>query len=142
MDAIENTVRLARLDAAFDRAYQGGSILGVDKLVGKGTGLGLATVHGIVKQAGGSVAVYSEVAMGTSFKVYFPRASAAEMVVEALPASRPHARAETVLVVEDAEGLRQLTGRLLERLGYTVLLAANADEGFSCSSGMPPSTCS
>ena len=99
------------------------------KELGKGTGLGLATVHGIVTRSGGSVSVYSEVGRGTSFKVYFPRADAAEMVVEAPPpVSRPRAGAETVLVVEDAEGLRALAKRLLERQGYTVLLAANADE--------------
>jgi PAS domain S-box-containing protein len=99
------------------------------KEVGKGTGLGLATVHGIVMRSGGSVNVYSEVGKGTSFKVYLPRADAAEMVVDARPpVARPHGGAETVLVVEDAEGLRGLTKRLLERQGYTVLLAANADE--------------
>jgi PAS domain S-box-containing protein len=99
------------------------------KEVGKGTGLGLATVHGIVMRSGGSINVYSEVGKGTSFKVYFPRADAAEMVVEVPPpVARPHAGAETVLVVEDAEGLRELTKRLLERQGYTVLVAANAAE--------------
>ena len=99
------------------------------KEVGKGTGLGLATVHGIVTRSGGSVNVYSEVGRGTSFKVYFPRADAAEMVVDAPPpVARPRAGAETVLVVEDAEGLRELARRLLERQGYTVLVAANADE--------------
>jgi signal transduction histidine kinase/CheY-like chemotaxis protein len=96
---------------------------------GKGTGLGLATVHGIVMRSGGSVNVYSEVGRGTSFKVYFPRADAAEMVVEAPPrVSRPRSGAQTVLVVEDAEGLRALARRLLQRQGYTVLVAANAEE--------------
>ena len=71
---------------------------------GKGTGLGLATVHGIVARSGGSVNVYSEVGRGTSFKVYFPRADAAEMVVDAPPpVARPRAGGETVLVVEDAD---------------------------------------
>jgi two-component system, cell cycle sensor histidine kinase and response regulator CckA len=96
---------------------------------GKGTGLGLATVHGIVARSGGSVNVHSEMGKGTSFKVYFPRANAAEMVVEAAPPPvRMHPGSETVLLVEDAEGLRELTKRLLERLGYTVLVAGNADE--------------
>jgi two-component system cell cycle sensor histidine kinase/response regulator CckA len=96
---------------------------------GKGTGLGLATVHGIVTRSGGSVNVYSEMGKGTSFKVYFPRATDADMVVEVPPlAVRPHSGAETVLLVEDAEGLRELTKRLLERQGYAVLVAANADE--------------
>jgi len=97
---------------------------------GKGTGLGLATVHGIVARSGGSVDVYSKVGWGTSFRVYLPRAEAAETAVEAArpPAARRRAGSETVLVVEDAEGLRELTRRLLRREGYTVLVAANADE--------------
>ena len=99
------------------------------KEVGKGTGLGLATVHGIVKQSGGSVNVYSEVDRGTSFKVYFPRAGAAEIVVAAPPpVPGPLSGAQTVLVVEDADALRELTRRLLQRQGYTVLVAANAEE--------------
>jgi two-component system, cell cycle sensor histidine kinase and response regulator CckA len=99
------------------------------KEVGKGTGLGLATVHGIVSRSGGSVAVSSELGKGTAFKVYFPRADAAEMVGDAPPpAPRPRAGAETVLVVEDAEGLRLLATRMLQKQGYTVLVAANAEE--------------
>jgi PAS domain S-box-containing protein len=99
------------------------------KAPGKGTGLGLATVHGIVARIGGSVTVTSEVGKGTSFMVYFPQADAAEMVVEApAPVARPRAGTHTVLVVEDEAALRELTRRLLERQGYTVLLAANADE--------------
>ena len=99
------------------------------KEVGKGTGLGLATVHGIVMGSGGSVHVYSEVGRGTSVKVHFPSATAAEAVIEAPPpVSPPHVGPHTILVVEDADGLRELTKRLLERQGYTVLLAANADD--------------
>ena len=99
------------------------------KEVGKGTGLGLASVHGIVERSGGSVDVDSEVGRGTSFKVYFPRAGTAETFVNAAPpVSRPRVGAQTVLLVEDAEELRQLTTRLLERQGYTVLVAANAME--------------
>ena len=99
------------------------------KGVGKGTGLGLATVHGIVTQCDGSISVHSEVGRGTSFKVYFPRADAAEMVAEAPPlVGRPRAGAQTVLVVEDEEELRELTRRLLQRHGYTVLVAGSADE--------------
>ncbi len=99
------------------------------KALDKGTGLGLATVHGIVMRSGGSVTVDSEVGRGTSFKVYFPRADAAGVVVSAPPpVARPRAEAQTVLVVEDAEGLRELARRLLQRQGYTVLVAANADD--------------
>jgi two-component system cell cycle sensor histidine kinase/response regulator CckA len=99
------------------------------KDVGKGTGLGMATVYGIVTRSGGSVGVYSEIGKGTSFKVYFPRTDAAEMIVDApAPQPRPHAGTQTVLVVEDEEGLRELARRLLKKQGYTVLVAANADE--------------
>jgi CheY-like chemotaxis protein len=96
---------------------------------GKGTGLGMATVYGIVARSGGTVDVHSEVSKGTAFNVYFPRADATAMVVEAPPAvNRRHAGGQTVLLVEDAEGVRELTTRLLQRLGYTVLVAANAEE--------------
>ena len=99
------------------------------KEVGKGTGLGMATVYGIVTASGGSVGVYSEVGKGTSFKVYFPPAQAAEGVAVAPPpVNRRRAEGQTVLLVEDADGVRELTRRLLQRLGYTVLVAANADE--------------
>jgi PAS domain S-box-containing protein len=99
------------------------------KELGKGTGLGLATVHGIVARSGGSVAVKSELGMGTSIKVYFPRADGTEIVVAVPPpVTRPHPTVQTVLVVEDAAGLRDLVRRLLQRQGYTVLTAANAEE--------------
>jgi CheY-like chemotaxis protein len=97
------------------------------KAAGKGTGLGMATVYGIATRSGGSVGVYSEVGKGTAFKVYFPRADGAEMVVDApAPVARPRTGTQTVLVVEDEKGLRELAKRLLERLGYTVLVAADA----------------
>jgi two-component system cell cycle sensor histidine kinase/response regulator CckA len=100
------------------------------KEIGKGTGLGLATVHGIVTRCGGSVGVYSEVGRGTTFKVYFPAADVTKLSPETVPPLARHRRAggETILVVEDAEDLRVLTMRLLQRQGYTVLLAADADE--------------
>jgi CheY-like chemotaxis protein len=99
------------------------------KEIGRGTGLGLATVHAIVTRSGGSVTVDTEVGKGTSFKVYFPRADVPETVAEAPSVlARPHTGKETVLVVEDAVGLPQLTRRLLQRQGYTVLVAGNADE--------------
>jgi len=99
------------------------------KDVGKGTGLGLATVHGIVTRSGGSVGVYSEVGTGASFKVYFPRADAEAIAARApAAAAREHAGGETILVVEDADSLREATRRLLQRQGYAVLVAANADE--------------
>jgi two-component system, cell cycle sensor histidine kinase and response regulator CckA len=95
---------------------------------GKGTGLGLASVYGIVTRAGGTVNVYSEAGKGTSFKVYFPRADATGLVEAApLPVAHLPAGTQTVLVVEDEDGLRALTKRMLERLGYIVLVAATAD---------------
>jgi nitrogen-specific signal transduction histidine kinase/FixJ family two-component response regulator len=99
------------------------------KELGRGTGLGLATVHGIVLRSAGTINVYSEVGSGTSFKVYLPRAEAAGLVVEAPPpAIGSHAGTQTVLIVEDEDAIRDLAKRLLEARGYTVLVAANADE--------------
>jgi CheY-like chemotaxis protein len=98
------------------------------KAMGKGTGLGLATVHSIVARYGGSVEVSSEVGQGSSFRVYFPRAAAAEMIAAASPVPRPRGGTQTVLVVEDESALREVTRRMLVRLGYTVLVAANADQ--------------
>lgn len=96
------------------------------KSMGKGTGLGLATVYGIVKQSGGYIWVYSELGMGTNFKVYLP--ASVEIADSAVPAYARHAPAkgsETVLLVEDQESLRELIQTMLEREGYKVLVAKN-----------------
>ena len=99
------------------------------KEVGKGTGLGLATVHGIVSRSGGHVGVYSEIGRGTSFKVYFPRTDTAEGVADTpVPVARRRSDGATILVVEDADGLRALIGKMLRRLRYTVLAAASGEE--------------
>jgi PAS domain S-box-containing protein len=95
----------------------------------RGTGLGLATVHGIVSQSGGSVACHSELGHGSRFEVCFPRAEVTEGSAERRAwIATSLAGTELVLVVEDAEGLLTVTKRLLTRLGYTVLVAGNADE--------------
>jgi CheY-like chemotaxis protein len=96
------------------------------KPIGKGTGLGLATVYGIVKQNHGNVWVYSEPGRGATFKIYFPalsREAARESPVAATPATP--VGTETVLVVEDDARLRLLVRKSLERFGYTVLPTGN-----------------
>ena len=96
-----------------------------------GTGLGLATVHGIVTQNRGNIDVDSVLGQGTTFRVYLPRETKVPQVAEVpAPVRRAHAGGETVVVVEDAEGLRSLITILLQRLGYKVLGAANAEQAF------------
>src|SRR5216117_1339710 len=99
------------------------------KQEGKGTGLGLATVYGIVKQSGGHVEVDSEPDKGTTFRIYLPRLDAAAITVDRNP--RPTAAAggsETILLVEDEEGVRELARDILRASGYTVLEARNGPE--------------
>ena len=95
------------------------------KELGKGTGLGLATVYGIVKQSAGYVWVYSEVGKGTTFRVYLPRV-AAKILAQPVPVNQPVAGgSETVLVVEDESALREMTSNYLEGKGYKVLEAGD-----------------
>ena len=96
------------------------------KALGKGTGLGLATVYGVVKQSGGYISVYSDLGRGTSFKIYLPRAE--RSVPPAVSVSGGTGRqqgSETILLVEDADPLRELAGEILREAGYTLLQAAN-----------------
>jgi CheY-like chemotaxis protein len=95
------------------------------KAIGQGTGLGLSTVYGIVKQSDGYVWAYSEPGRGASFKVYLPAVSE-EVAAAPAPAPRPAAvgGGESVLLVEDDEGVRRMTRRALEEGGYHVLEAA------------------
>ena len=96
------------------------------KAFGEGTGLGLATVHGIVNQSGGTIWVYSEPGKGSTFKIYLPRV--AETTGEAAPADPTDATprgSETILLVEDQGDVRDFARDVLETQGYTVLLAAD-----------------
>jgi len=105
---------------------------------GKGTGLGLATVYGIVRQSGGTVNVYSEPGHGTTFKVYLPRVEAeVETEARADLVAPPGGGKETILIVEDAEALRLLVRELLEGAGYTVLDAEAPDKALSLLQSTP-----
>ena len=96
---------------------------------GKGTGLGLATVYGIVKQSGGYIWVYSEPGEGTVFKIYMPRLDAAAVIEEnVVSVDRLPSGTETVLLVEDEARVRELLRGALERRGYRVLAAGSGED--------------
>jgi PAS domain S-box-containing protein len=102
------------------------------KRLGKGTGLGLATVYGIVKQSGGNIEVYSELGVGTTFKIYLPRVveEIAVVKIRAVP-SEIIGGAETILLVEDEEIVRDLSKQILKECGYTVLEAIDGAQALS-----------
>ena len=96
---------------------------------GKGTGLGLATAFGIVKQSNGYITVYSELGIGTTFRIYLPKHELdREAATDSHVPTPPPRGSETVLVVEDEESVRQMTCRILRSNGYTVLEAQNGRE--------------
>ena len=95
---------------------------------GKGTGLGLATAHGIVEQLGGHIFVYSEPGRGTSFKIYLPRVEEELTGPSRAAAEGPNAGTETLLVVEDDGAVRRSVERILEGAGYTVLTAKDGQD--------------
>jgi PAS domain S-box-containing protein len=102
------------------------------KGLGKGTGLGLATVFGIVKQSDGDIQVSSRPGEGTSFEIYLPQVDEAAAVADIAPAHATSVRgAETILLVEDEDTVRALAQRILRRYGYTVLQAADANEALA-----------
>jgi len=96
---------------------------------GRGTGLGLSTVYGIVKQSGGNIWVYSEPGIGTTFKIYLPGVDEKEDVLQQKKEDIPLSRGtETILLAEDEPSLRDLASRILRDLGYDLLIAANGEE--------------
>lgn len=99
------------------------------KRIGKGTGLGLATVYGIVEQSGGKIEVSSEQGKGTSFKVYFPQVDAVSNIDESLENEISHIDgSKSVLLVEDDNNVRNLAKKLLERIGCVVKIASSGVE--------------
>ena len=102
------------------------------KGVGQGTGLGLSTCYGIIKQSGGHIGVYSEVARGATFKIYLPQVEQQTKIpIQRLDSLNLPRGTETILLVEDDPALRAMAATLLRRLGYTVLAAANGIEALN-----------
>jgi CheY-like chemotaxis protein len=108
------------------------------KEVGTGTGLGLATVYGIVKQSGGYIWAYSEPGHGATFKFYLPRVHApVDETKKAEPTKAPLRGTETILLAEDDEPLRRLAQELLVKLGYRVLEAADPTAALALARSYP-----
>jgi PAS domain S-box-containing protein len=101
------------------------------KSVGQGTGLGLSTSYGIIKQSGDHISVYSEFARGTTFKIYLPQVEEQTKAPLRLDSPDLPRGTETILLVEDDPALREMASSLLVRLGYTVLSAANGIEALN-----------
>jgi CheY-like chemotaxis protein len=112
----------ATLDRVFEPFF-------TTKEMGKGTGLGLATVYGIVRQHGGFVHVYSELGTGSTFRTYFPVSTRVDSMPDPAEEHRPaRGGSETVLVAEDHDGLRQIACETLTNLGYRVVLASDGEQ--------------
>jgi PAS domain S-box-containing protein len=108
------------------------------KEVGKGTGLGLATVYGVVRQSDGHVWVYSELGHGTTFKIYLPRTGqTGRAQKQSTGLFRPERSAETILLVEDADAVRELSRTLLADNGYTVLEAEHPEKAIEIARNYP-----
>jgi two-component system, cell cycle sensor histidine kinase and response regulator CckA len=107
------------------------------KMPGQGTGLGLSTVYGIVKQSDGYLWVYSEPGKGATFKIYFPQSDPdSEKTEKAVPAAESQGGSETILVVEDDASLRKLTTSVLGSMGYKVLEASDAESALTLASDL------
>jgi len=98
------------------------------KEAGKGTGLGLAMVYGIVKQHDGYIACYSEPGQGTTFKIYFPAVISEEKREEPRIRTMPRGGSETILLVDDEEMIRDIGSRILTKAGYNIITASNGKE--------------
>jgi CheY-like chemotaxis protein len=107
------------------------------KAPGRGTGLGLSTVFGIVKQSGGAIAVASEPGHGTTFTIYFPRHDQCPATLEPCLDTPVRGGTETILLVDDAAALRRLTRRLLQDCGYTVLESGDPAEALRIAAEYP-----
>jgi two-component system, cell cycle sensor histidine kinase and response regulator CckA len=110
------------------------------KEFGKGAGLGLAAVYGIVQKSLGSISVISSPGVGSTFKIFLPRVSEKQVTPEttaALPVAESLRGTETILLVEDQAPLRSLSREILEKLGYTVLTAAHAEEAMRVACTFP-----
>lgn len=106
------------------------------KGVGKGTGLGLATVYGIVQQNGGDIRVYSEAGIGTTFRIYLPRhIGEEESVASEAPSDTPRGAGETILLVEDEVAVMEMAQEALVQLGYVVLAAGTPSEALKVAEG-------
>ena len=105
------------------------------KAAGKGTGLGLATVYGIVTQNAGDVRIESEPGRGTTFRIFFPRVDAPADAAPAVSTAPLPGGGETVLVVEDEDAVRSLAVTALRKLGYTVLEAPDAERAVEVFAG-------
>ncbi|MFH0825893.1 MAG: PAS domain S-box protein [Pseudomonadota bacterium] len=105
------------------------------KGVGEGTGLGLAMVHGIVKQHGGHIKCYSEPGRGTAFNIYFPALVSDEEAEQTKVTALPRGGSETILLVDDEELIRDLGSRILTKAGYKVITASNGKEALDVFEG-------
>jgi CheY-like chemotaxis protein len=98
------------------------------KAVGQGTGMGLATVYGIVQQSGGHISVYSNEGVGSTFKVFLPESETGKPAEQPAKAEPPKPGSETILLVEDEEGVRESAAEYLARLGYRVITAIDGEQ--------------